>query len=252
MGNVLVKNNVIWCTHTVFLPAGAKPTRSSVLWWALNTSGEVLQHGLIDDPTGNNFYAFPSIAVNKYDDALIGYSVFNPQQYPSAGYSYHDHAQFPGSVNSPYIHKNGENSYYRSGGGRNRWGDYSATVIDPVNDVDFWTINEYAQSTANSWGTWWTQVSGLDTINHNTSVNFGLVLAPNPNNGIFNLYFSGQVNTLVQIDIYDLLGQHLHSQTSIAELSSIAINTAFFAEGIYVVRVKVNGQTIDKKMVLRY
>jgi hypothetical protein len=63
--------------------------------------------------------------------------------------------------------KPGEAPYYKTGqtlgagaGTDNRWGDYSATVVDPTDDVTFWTVQEYAQtpapvSGASRWGTWW-------------------------------------------------------------------------------------------------
>src|SRR5262249_13985626 len=47
---------------------------------------------------------------------------------------------------------------------RNRWGDYSATVVDPVNDTDFWTLQEFAAipvglgANRDRWGTWWANV----------------------------------------------------------------------------------------------
>jgi hypothetical protein len=252
MGSVLVKNNIIYGTHTVFLPAGTHPTRSSVLWWAVATNGDVLQDGLIDDPASATFYAFPSIAVNKFNDALIGYSVFSAGQYASAGYSYHDNAQAAGSANDPYVFINGQNTYYRSGSGRNRWGDCSATVVDPLNDIDFWTINEYAESTADNWGSWWANVSGWDTINHDPAT---VYIAPNPNNGIFNIYILGQqVNTPVQVDIYDLLGQHVYATTSDNKTISVGVSipSQYLSEGVYILRTKVNGQTSDKKMMIRY
>jgi hypothetical protein len=64
--------------------------------------------------------------------------------------------------------KAGEAPYVkRFTGTRNRWGDYSNTVVDPLNDLDFWTIQEYAgtpagggcSSNCDRWGTWWAKVS---------------------------------------------------------------------------------------------
>jgi hypothetical protein len=58
--------------------------------------------------------------------------------------------------------KAGEDSYIKDfGSGRVRWGDYSATVVDPVDDQAIWTIQEYAaedvgsSASADRWGTWW-------------------------------------------------------------------------------------------------
>src|SRR5262249_11455428 len=42
--------------------------------------------------------------------------------------------------------KAGEDTYRKTfGGGRNRWGDYSATCVDPSDDQTLWTIQEYAR-----------------------------------------------------------------------------------------------------------
>ena len=41
--------------------------------------------------------------------------------------------------------KSGEASYFKDfGTGDNRWGDFTATVVDPVDDTSMWTIQEYA------------------------------------------------------------------------------------------------------------
>lgn len=49
----------------------------------------------------------------------------------------------------------GEASYQRTDtSGRNRWGDYSYTSLDPEDDMTLWTLQEYAESGTNIWGTW--------------------------------------------------------------------------------------------------
>ena len=72
-------------------------------------------------------------------------------------------------MRDPVIYKEGEDYYSKTfSGTRNRWGDYSHTVIDPVNDRDLWTVQEYArlrvgttgQGTNDSrWGTWWAKLN---------------------------------------------------------------------------------------------
>src|SRR5437660_2843852 len=73
LSQVVYRNGALWCAHTVFLPANS-PTRSSVQWWQISTNGTVFQRGLLDDSAGVNFYGYPSIAVNTFGDAVIGYS----------------------------------------------------------------------------------------------------------------------------------------------------------------------------------
>jgi hypothetical protein len=157
--SMVYRNGSIWATQTVFLPASAA-TRSSVQWWQIAPNRTVIQHGRVDDPTGQNFYAFPSIAVNKNNDVLIGYSRFSASQYASANYAFRLGSDPPNMLRGDLVFKPGEGPYVRidPNNGRNRWGDYSNTVVDPLNDLDMWTIQEYAATPSPSfgrWGTWW-------------------------------------------------------------------------------------------------
>jgi hypothetical protein len=161
MQNVVYRNGSLWCTHHIFLPVTSS-THTAIQWWELDTLGTVSQRSRIEDVSGNNFYAFPSIAVNTNNDVLIGYSTFSSTQYASGAYSYRNHNDATNTMQSTQQYINGLASYYKTHSGtKNRWGDYSATVVDPVNDVDFWTIQEYAapQSAGiDRWGTYWANV----------------------------------------------------------------------------------------------
>jgi hypothetical protein len=158
MRQVVVRNGRIWATHAIFLPQGGA-NRSSVQWWELDTLGGIIQRNIIDDPTGIRHYNYPSIAVNNKNDVLIGYSSFSTDQYASAGYSLRRANDPINTFRDEYTYKFGENTYFKDfGAGRNRWGDYSNTVVDPTNDSTFWTIQEYAGGTINTWATWWAEV----------------------------------------------------------------------------------------------
>jgi hypothetical protein len=146
------------------LPAGA-PTRTAAQWWQFDANGTVRQFGRVDDSTGTIFYAYPSIAVNTQDDAVLGYSSFSANQFAAANYSIRLAADSLNTMRSDAVLKAGEAAYYKTfGGSDNRWGDYSNTVVDPSNDLDIWTIQEYASSPNfmngdNRWGTWWGKFS---------------------------------------------------------------------------------------------
>jgi len=158
MRQVVVRDGKIWAAHAIFLPT-VSPQRSSIQWWQLDTLGNVLQRSLIDDPTNNMHYNYPSIAVNKKNDVIIGYSSFSTAQFASAAYAIRRANDPINTFRENYNYKFGENTYFKDfGAGRNRWGDYSNTVVDPTNDSTFWTIQEYAGTAANSWATWWAEV----------------------------------------------------------------------------------------------
>ena len=108
------------------------PTRSVVQYWELSPSGTVLQTGRLGDTTSSSFYAFPSIAVNKLGDALIGYSRFSATSYASGAYAYRYARGAKNKLVGDTIFVTGKAPYVRRSGTRNRWGDFSATVVDPV------------------------------------------------------------------------------------------------------------------------
>jgi len=173
---LMYRNGSLWTTHTIFLPANSNtpptPTRSSIQWAQLSTAGAIVQSGLIDDPTGAIFYAYPSLGVNRNGDVLIGYSEFSSTTYPSAAYAYRAAGDPAGTLQAEVQLKAGEGSYFKTfGAGSNRWGDYSVTMPDPRNDTDFWTIQEYAATPVGTpsvdgsgrWGTWWGYVQAPRT-----------------------------------------------------------------------------------------
>lgn len=157
------RNGSLWASHTVYLPATGTPTRTAAQWWQINMSasalGQVQQFGRIDDPTGANFYAFPTLAVNQNGDVMLGYTHFGTGIYPSGAYSMRLASDPPNTMESEVMLKAGEASYFKDfGTGENRWGDFTATVVDPVDDTSMWTIQEYAGQ-SNMWGTWWGSIT---------------------------------------------------------------------------------------------
>jgi subtilisin-like proprotein convertase family protein len=161
MQTVVYRSGSLWCAHTIFLTSETR-ARSAVQWWQLSPTGTIQQRGRIDDESGQIFYAYPSIAVNKNKDVLIGFSRFSSQQYASANYAFRASTDPLNTLRGDVVLKAGSAPYYKTlTGTRNRWGDYSSTVVDPVNDLDMWTIQEYAApvSGMSRWGTWWGRIS---------------------------------------------------------------------------------------------
>ncbi|MEZ5194996.1 MAG: hypothetical protein R2764_00940 [Bacteroidales bacterium] len=144
MENMIYRNGKLWTVHHVYLPAD-NPNRCSVQWFELALDGTILQRGRVDDEEGNRCYAFTSIAVNAKEDVMIGYGSFSPEQYASCSYSFRYAGDPLNTLRDSYQYKDGLAPYWKTfGGDRNRWGDYTGTVVDPVDDLDFWTLQEYA------------------------------------------------------------------------------------------------------------
>jgi hypothetical protein len=79
------RNGKLWAAHHVFLPEGMENVdRTAVQWWNLETNATIIQRGYIQDTNAVKQYTFPSMAVNKNGDVLIGYSGFSKDTYASA------------------------------------------------------------------------------------------------------------------------------------------------------------------------
>jgi hypothetical protein len=151
--NAVYRNGFLWTTHHV---DGGNKTEAA--WYRIDpATSTVNAQGRITDPA--RWYYFPSVAVNQDDVAAIGFSGSSSTEYAGGFYTV---------IRPPYVAaepvallKSGEDPYFKDfGKGVNRWGDLSATVVDPTDNVTFWTIQEYAWtrdpvSGVSRWGTWW-------------------------------------------------------------------------------------------------
>jgi hypothetical protein len=173
LSQCVYRNGSIWCANTVFLPLlpTVPPTRSAVQWYEIDPTTSipaVVRAGRIADGSGTKFFAYPSIAVNKFNDALLGFSRFSPLAYAGADYAYRSCSDAPNTFREETQYQAGGGTYFKTySGTKNRWGDYSGTWVDPSDDASMWTIQEYAKlftgvptaKAAGTWGTWWGQVA---------------------------------------------------------------------------------------------
>ncbi|MDN5865570.1 MAG: carboxypeptidase-like regulatory domain-containing protein, partial [Gammaproteobacteria bacterium] len=92
-----------------------------------------------------------SIAMDHVGNIALGYSVSSTSIFPSAAYTGQNLGAPSGVMDA------GEFVYLPGGGVQtspNRWGDYSAMVVDPVDDCTFWTSQEYSSETGSfHWST---------------------------------------------------------------------------------------------------
>jgi hypothetical protein len=168
--NAVFRNGRLWTTHSGGLPASAATDRTGVFWYEidpsqLNSTGvPIVQSGVLDGGPDVHYF-FPSIAVNSLGDVALGSSRSDSTRYVEAVVTGRRKGDPAGSMDAIAIIKDGEDSYVKDfGAGQVRWGDYSATVVDPADDLTFWTIQEYAEtdvgpsSSDDRWGTWWARL----------------------------------------------------------------------------------------------
>ena len=131
--------------HSVATPSG----NIGVRWYELrDTVNGIYQQGTYAPDT--NYRWMGSIAQDKMGDIAVGYSVSSASMYPSIAYA--------GRVPSDPLGTLGAETVVVSGTGAqqllNRWGDYSAMSVDPVDDCTMWYTNEYLTTTgAFNWST---------------------------------------------------------------------------------------------------
>lgn len=174
--NVVFRNGKIWYPQTIALPAGGitNNSRLAAQWTALNPDGTFFDGGRVEDATatrvnGGKHYFYPSLTVNAVNDVLLGFSEAESDDYVDAGYVFRYGFDPAGTMRDPVIYKEGEDYYSKTfSGSRNRWGDYSHTVVDPSNDLHMWTLQQYAMlrvgstgtgSNDSRWGTWWAKLA---------------------------------------------------------------------------------------------
>jgi hypothetical protein len=149
--NAVYRNGSVWTAHAI-----ATGGKSVCKWYQINVGPPVTlaQSGVIDDPT--RYYSMPGISVNANNNAIIGFTGTSSTQF-AASYVTARKASDPTGQTGPVVQLKAGEASYNDGGNPSRWGDYSLSSVDPTNDVDFWTIQEYAR-TGNIWGTWIGQI----------------------------------------------------------------------------------------------
>ena len=188
VANVVFRNGHVWLVHKIGVPGdadangtvepGEATRRVAAQWWQLTTAGAIVQRGRVEDPTASiqnppflvnngSHYGWPAIAVNRNNDVLINLTEFEEDDYADAAYAFRRGTDPANTTRGTVVFREGEDHYSAQDGyGRNRWGDYTAAVVDPSNDRDLWALGESAsQKVPVSGGfssrhaTWWARVA---------------------------------------------------------------------------------------------
>jgi hypothetical protein len=166
LSQAVLRNGRLWYAHSGGLPVGAID-RTAVFWYQVDPGAmpaPILQGGVFDGGPDVHHWA-PSISANANDDAFIAFSRSDATRFAEAVGTGRLGTDPPGTMTLPLtVLKAGEDIYEKNGGSDPvRWGDYSATLVDPVDDLTLWTIQEYAETHVGAvtdpnnhrWGTWW-------------------------------------------------------------------------------------------------
>jgi hypothetical protein len=218
----VVNNGEIWGVTSV--NSGG---RAAIRWFRLNAvTTAVLEQGTISDPQLHLMY--PSIAVNDLGDVVVGFSATGPDAGQFAS-TYFAAGTVSGGTTSfgaiTQTHAGAASYEALDTAMRNRWGDYSATTVDPADPSIFWTIQEFAAA----------PVAGVDQWADRVTE----IILPQPGEARWKLVNGGSFGTAS-----NWLGDTLPADTSHVIFSR---STASVPGG-YTVNL-LTGQTMDRLSV---
>jgi IPT/TIG domain-containing protein len=150
----------LWTAHNIGVNASGvatSPTRTGVRWYELTgirtgQTPSIVQSGTIFDPGSSSPRSFliPSVMVSGQGHAAFGFSTSGASDHPNAATVGRLSGDPLGTVGSPQLVTNSTSTYGPQAGTIQRWGDYSFTSLDPVDDMTMWTVQEFSNAT-NSW-----------------------------------------------------------------------------------------------------
>ncbi len=157
---------------------------SGIRWWEMrspNSSPIIFQEGTYAPGLTDGIHRWMgSIAMNAAGDMALGYSASSPSVFPSIYYTGRNAGSALGQMTL------GEAAIYNGTASAaplgNRWGDYTAIDVDPVDDATFWYMSEYYPSAST---TWTLRVGSftLSTVPVNSFLSGGAaIIAAGPNN----------------------------------------------------------------------
>lgn len=175
--SAVLRNGSLWCCAAVGEPA-LNPTHTAVRWWQVDPfGGALLQTGLIDDfaSSGASYFS-PSLAVSAADFMMIGYGSSSATTPLSANWCLRLPGTPPGTVLPANLLKSGDAPWNSSS-----WSGSSATVVDPVDDSTFWTLQPIPTTGTSALGlnpgSWWGVFDGTTSPATVTSITPSTVLA---------------------------------------------------------------------------
>jgi Abnormal spindle-like microcephaly-assoc'd, ASPM-SPD-2-Hydin len=125
---------------------------TGIRWYEVhspNGTPTVFQQGTFSPDPSTRWMG--SMAMDQSGDMALGYSVSSTSVYPSVYFTGRVATDTLGSMEGEQLIVSGGGSQT---GGQNRWGDYSAMTVDPVDDCTLWYTQEYIQSTGSfNWNT---------------------------------------------------------------------------------------------------
>ena len=170
------RDGFLYLVHAVANPSS--PGYSALHYVKVNVNTNTTDQDYVFGATGY-WHFYPSIDVDINGNVALAYSRSSLNEYAGAFFTGRFLSDPPGFMGSQPIAEGQGNYVVTYGGDRNRWGDYTGIVLDPVDQTSFWALSEYVAAT-NTWGTRVGKISiepvaGPNLISFIDSLDFGSI-----------------------------------------------------------------------------
>jgi hypothetical protein len=155
------RDGSLWTAHNIGVNSSGvatAPSRTGVRWYELKgipigQTPSIVQSGTIFDGASSapRFFLIPSVTVSGQGHAAFGFTTSGAGEHPNAATVGRLAGDTLGSVGTTQRYTNSTSTYGpQLNSTVQRWGDYSYTSLDPVDDMTMWTVQEFSNAT-NSW-----------------------------------------------------------------------------------------------------
>ncbi|MCP4593702.1 MAG: hypothetical protein GY842_23445 [bacterium] len=164
--NAVYSGGSIWVCYTADPDSDGE---TEAVWQEILTNGgpptapTIADFGFINGTGVNNWTYMPSINVDSNRNVAMCFTESSATRCADVSYAVRLATDPPGFFDTPVVARTGPGFYHHwSGSPMSRWGDYSATVIDPTDDC-FWVANEFAFTSAVNASAWGTHIASFCT-----------------------------------------------------------------------------------------
>ena len=152
----------LWTAHNIEVDASGNASssgnRDGSRWYQLGTlssTPSLVQSGTLFDSAASSPRSFwiPSVAANGQGHASINTSTAGTNNFAEIASSAHLSTDPTGTTEPFDITQTSSSPYNLANENPQRWGDFSQTVVDPTDNMTFWTFQEYSNGTGgtSSW-----------------------------------------------------------------------------------------------------
>ena len=160
MKNKLTGVNTLWTAHNIEVNTAGIGTagggRNGSRWYEignLTATPTLVQSGTVFDAaaTTPRGYFIPGIAMSGQGHSILGSSSTAANQFADCGFVGRYRTDAGGTLQNYTFATTASTNYKPADGTTHRWGDFSQTVIDPLDNMTMWTFQDFATE-VNTWG----------------------------------------------------------------------------------------------------